>query len=99
MLLSPERTEVPLKAKVFKRMKNLKFLVGNVRIGEALEYLPDELRFLEWHDLPITSSSKCCLPQELDVFKMSSKCCLPEELVVLSLSNSNIILEKAFKQV
>ena len=92
MLLSLERTEVPLKAKVFKRMKNLKFLVGNVHIGkehnvhigEELEYLPDELRFLEWREFPLSLSSKCCLPQEL---------------VVLKMSKSNIILENAFKQV
>ncbi|XP_030963944.1 TMV resistance protein N-like, partial [Quercus lobata] len=83
MLLSPERTEVSLKAKVFKRMKNLKFLVGNVRIGEALEYLPDELRFLEWRESPLSLSSKCCLPQQL---------------VVLKMSKSNIILENVFKQ-
>ena len=84
MLLSPERTEVPLKAKVFKRMKNLKFLAGNVQISEALEYLPDELRFLEWHEFPLSLSSKCCLPQQL---------------VVLDMSNTNIILKKVFQQV
>ena len=84
MLLSPERTTVPLKAKVFKRMKNLKFLVGNVRIGEALEYLPDELRFLEWREFPLS---------------LSSKCCLPPQLVGLKMSKSNIILENVFKQV
>ena len=83
MLLSHERTEMPLKPKVFKRLKNLKFLVGNVHIGEALEYLPDELRILEW-------------PESLS---LSSKCCLPPQIVVLKMSKSNIILEKAFKQV
>ncbi|XP_065626522.1 TMV resistance protein N isoform X2 [Quercus suber] len=83
MLLSPEQTEVSLKAKVFKRMKNLKFLVGNVHIGEALEYLPDELRFLEWREFPLSLSSKCCLPQQLVVIKMSK---------------SNIILGNVFKQ-
>ena len=85
MLLSPERTEVSLKAKVFKRMKNLKFLVGNVHhIGEALEYLPDKLRFLEWREFPLS---------------LSSKCCLPPQLVVLKMSKSNIILKNVFKQV
>ena len=84
MLLSRERTEMPLKPKVFKRMKNLKFLVGNVHIGEALEYLPDELRFLEWREFPLSLSSKCCLPQQL---------------VVLDMSNTNIILKKVFQQV
>ena len=47
MLLSLEQIEVPLKAKAFKRMKILKFLIGNVHIVEELKYLPDELRYLE----------------------------------------------------
>ena len=84
MLLSRERTEMPLKPKVFKRMKNLKFLIGNVQIGEALEYLPDELRVLEWHEFPLS---------------LSSKCCLPRQLVVLKMFESNIILENVFKKV
>ncbi|KAL0007748.1 hypothetical protein SO802_009250 [Lithocarpus litseifolius] len=83
MLCSPKPTEVPLKANVFKKMKNLKFLlVGNVHIGEALKYLPDELRILEWRES----------------LSLSSKCCLPQEIVVLKMSKSDIILEKAFKQ-
>ena len=84
MLCSPEPTEVALKANVFKRMKNLKFLIGNVHIGEDLEYLPDELRILEWPKSPLY---------------LSSECCLPLQIVVLKMSKSNIILEKAFKQV
>ena len=84
MLCSPEPTEVALKANVFKRMKNLKFLLGNVHIGEALEYLPDELRFLEWREFPLS---------------LSSKCDLPRQLVALKLSKSNSILENVFKQV
>ena len=84
MLLSHERTEMPLKPKVFKRMKNLKFLVGNVHIGEALEYLPNELRFLEWHEFSLS---------------LSSKCCLPRQLVVLKMFESNVILENVFKKV
>ena len=84
MLPSPEPTEVALKANAFKRMKNLKFLIGNVHIVEDLEYLPDELRFLQWHEFPLS---------------LSSKCCAPKELVALKLSKSNIKLENAFKQV
>ncbi|XP_030967430.1 TMV resistance protein N-like [Quercus lobata] len=83
MLCSPKPIEVALNANVFKRMKNLKFLIGNVHIVEDLEYLPDELRFLEWRKFPLS---------------LSSKCCAPEELVAINLSKSNIILEKAFKQ-
>ena len=83
MLCSPEPTEVSLKANVFKRMKNLKFVIGNVGIGEALEYLPDELRILEWHES----------------LSLSSKCCLPLQIVVLKMFKSNIILENVVKQV
>ncbi|XP_075638168.1 TMV resistance protein N-like [Castanea sativa] len=72
MLRSPEPIKVPLKAKVFKRMKNLKFLIGNVHIGKELEYVPLELRFLEWHVFPLSLSSKCSPLQNLVVLKMSS---------------------------
>ena len=84
MLRSPKPTKIALEANVFKRMKNLKFLIGNVHIGEALEYLPDELRVLEWLEFPLS---------------LSSKCCLPRQLVALEMSKSNIILENVFKQV
>ena len=82
MLRSPKPTKVALEANVFKRMKNLKFLIGNVHIVEDLEYLPDELRFLQWHEFPLS---------------LSSKCCAPKELVALKLSKSNIKLENAFR--
>ncbi|KAL4605721.1 hypothetical protein ACB092_09G050600 [Castanea dentata] len=72
MLHSPEPIKVSLKAKVFKRMKNLKFLIGNVHIGKELEYVPPELRFLEWHVFPLSLSSKCSPLQNLVVLKMSS---------------------------
>ena len=84
MLLSPNPTKVSLKAKVFKRMRNLKFLVCNVHTGEELEYLLDELRISEWREFPLT---------------LSSKCCLPRQLVELKMPKSNIILENVFKQV
>uniref|UniRef100_A0A7N2LFQ5 TIR domain-containing protein n=2 Tax=Quercus lobata TaxID=97700 RepID=A0A7N2LFQ5_QUELO len=83
MLCSPKPTKIALEANVFKRMKNLKFLIGNVHIREALEYLPDELRVLEWREFPLS---------------LSSKCCLPRQLVALEMSKSNIILENVFKQ-
>ena len=72
MLCSPKRVELPLKAKVFKRMKNLKFLIGNVLVGEELEYLPKELRYLEWREFPLYLSSKCCLPQKLVILDVSN---------------------------
>ena len=82
MLLSPERTTVPLKAKVFERMKNLKFLVGNVHIGEALEYIPDELRFLEWREFPLSLSSKCFLPEKLVKVKMPKSSTILENVLI-----------------
>ena len=36
MLRSREPTEIALKANVFKKMKNLKFLIGNVHIVEEI---------------------------------------------------------------
>ena len=84
MLRSPEPIEIALKANVFKKMKNLKFVIGNLHIVEDLEYLPDELRFLEWHVFPLS---------------LSSKCFPPKQLVALKMSKSNIKLEKVFKQV
>ena len=84
MLCSPKPTKIALEANVFKRMKNLRFLIGNVHIGEALEYLPEEFRFLEWREFPLS---------------LSSKCRLPPQLVVLEMSKSNFILENVSKQV
>jgi hypothetical protein len=84
MWCSPKSIMVPLKAKVFKRMENLKFLIVNkVRICEELKYLPKELRIFEWNEFPFSLPSKYH----------------PQQLVVLKMPGSCIRLEKLFKQV
>ncbi|KAH9781733.1 ADP-ribosyl cyclase/cyclic ADP-ribose hydrolase [Citrus sinensis] len=43
-------------AKAFLKMTNLRMLtIGNVQLPEGLEFLPNELRFLEWHGYPFKS--------------------------------------------
>lgn len=71
MLRSPKPIKVSLKSKVFKRMKIFKFLIGDVHIDKELDYLPHELRFLEWNASPLSLSSKCIPPQQLVALKMS----------------------------
>ena len=81
---SPNPVTVQLHAKAFKKMGNLKFLiVRNVLISEKLEYLPNGLKLLEWHQYPFSLPSKYC----------------PQQLVVLEMPHSCIRLEKLFKQV
>ncbi|XP_050245754.1 TMV resistance protein N-like isoform X3 [Quercus robur] len=79
----PEPVKVQLHTEVFKRMENLKFLiVENVDICEALNYLPNGLRFLKWPEYRYSLPSKYC----------------PQQLVALEMSHSQIRLEKLFKQ-
>ena len=84
MLHSPNPTTVQLYTKAFKKMENLKFLiVENVDICEALNYLPNGLRFLKWPEYRYSLPSNFC----------------PQELIVLNMPHSCIRLEKLFKQV
>ena len=84
MWYSPEPRKVKLQANAFKNMRNLKFLlVGNVQISKGLKYLPNELRLLQW--------SEYDFPLPLKFY--------PHNLVVLNMPNSQIRLEKLFKQV
>jgi hypothetical protein len=84
MLRSPKRERVTFKAKAFKRMRNLKFLiVDNVHICKELKYLPNGLRLLDWSDYP---------------FRLPSTFC-PQKLVTLKMPRNRIRLEKLFKQV
>ena len=84
MLCSPKRERVTFKAKAFKRMRNLKFLiVDNVDICEELKYLPNGLRALDWSDYPFPLPSAFC----------------PQKLVTLKMPRYRIRLEKLFKQV
>ena len=81
---SPKPRKVKLQANAFKNMRNLKFLlVKNVQISEGLKYLPNELRLLQWPRYDFPLPSKF----------------YPHNLVVLNMPNSQIRLEKLFKQV
>ena len=51
MWCEPEPITVSLKASVFKKMENLKFLiVKNVQNSKKLKYLSNELRLFEWSE-------------------------------------------------
>ncbi|KAK0593086.1 hypothetical protein LWI29_030524 [Acer saccharum] len=50
----PMGTSTCLNAKSFIGMKNLMLLkISNVDLSEDLEYLPNKLRYLEWHGCPL----------------------------------------------
>ncbi|KAK4836593.1 hypothetical protein QYF36_025163 [Acer negundo] len=50
----PKGTSTCLNAKSFMGMKNLMLLkIRNVDLSEDLEYLPNKLRYLEWHGCPL----------------------------------------------
>ncbi|KAK4575985.1 hypothetical protein RGQ29_026794 [Quercus rubra] len=81
MCCSPQLTTMPIGAKVFETMKNLKFLIiRNVRICEELEYLPDGLTLLQWPEFPFS------LPSNY----------YPRQLVELEMPRSLIRLEATF---
>ena len=81
--LKKKPTEVKLEAKVFRKMKNLRFLaIHNVHCHGRLKYLPNGLRVLDWNGYPFSSwPSNFC----------------PKSLVVLNMSRSQ--LEEPIKQV
>ena len=84
MCCSPQPTTMPIGAKVFETMKNLKFLIiRNVRICEELEYLPDGLTLLQWPEFPFS------LPSNY----------YPRQLVELEMPRSLIRLEATFNLV
>ncbi|XP_030946549.1 TMV resistance protein N-like [Quercus lobata] len=69
---------VPLHPDVFKRMENLKLLlVDNIHIGEAIQNLPNGIRFLSWPKYPFL------LPSNF----------YPQQLVCLDMPCSRIELE------
>nr|XP_023877806.1 disease resistance protein RPS6-like [Quercus suber] len=83
MLYSPKPVTVRLHNKAFQRIENLKFLIiYNINICEALKYLTNGLRFLQWGNYPFPLPSKYC----------------PQKLVALEMQSSHIKLEKLFKQ-
>ena len=80
MICSPERVKVQLEAKCFEKMKNLKFLVvANVDICGGIEYLPKELRLLDWPEFPLSF-----LPSNFQ----------PQKLIALNMPQSRVILDK-----
>ena len=71
-----EEGESQLNAKAFSAMTNLKMLkINNVYLSGDLEYLSDQLRFLNWHGYPLK-----CLPPNFN----------PESILELELPNSCI---------
>ncbi|XP_075637609.1 disease resistance protein Roq1-like [Castanea sativa] len=73
-LWSPEikPTNVQLKAQVFRKMKNLRFLViHNVHCHGRLKYLPNGLKLLDWKDYPFSSWPSNFCPNNLVVINMS----------------------------
>ncbi|KAL4637117.1 hypothetical protein ACB092_03G057500 [Castanea dentata] len=73
MLRSPESksTTVPLETQIFRKMKNLKFLIiHNVHFHGGLEYLPYGLRLLDWDAYPFSSLPSSFCPKKLVVLRM-----------------------------
>jgi len=64
-------------------MENLKFLIiDNVEICGSLDYLPNDLRLLEWRGCTLSS-----LPSNFH----------PQKLIALNMPQSRVILDKLFK--
>ena len=71
--LESKSTTEQLEAKIFRKMKNLRFLIiHNVHFHghEGLEYLPNGLRLLDWDTYPFSSLPSSFCPKKLVVFRM-----------------------------
>ncbi|KAM5575990.1 TMV resistance protein N [Rosa sericea] len=72
----PGEDEICLSAKCFKKMKNLQLFINiNARFSGEVNYLPNQLRFLDWPGFPAQS-----LPSDFS----------PQKLVKLNMPNSHI---------
>ncbi|XP_062026549.1 disease resistance protein Roq1-like isoform X2 [Rosa rugosa] len=72
----PGEDEICLSAKCFKKMKNLQLFINiNARFTGEVNYLPNQLRFLDWPGFPAQS-----LPSDFS----------PQKLVKLNMPNSHI---------
>ncbi|XP_050378583.1 TMV resistance protein N-like [Argentina anserina] len=72
----PGEDEICLSAKCFKKMKNLQLFINiNARFSGEVNYLPNQLRFLDWPGFPAQS-----LPSDFS----------PKRLVNLNMPNSRI---------
>ena len=79
-MCSPKRAKLQLEAKCLEKMKNLKFLiVNNVDICGSIEYLPNELRLLDWPKFPFSS--------------LPSNFC-PQKLIALNMPDSQVMLDR-----
>ena len=78
MICSPKSSKIQLEPKCLEKMKNLKFLiVSNVEICGDHEYLPNELRVLDWHGFPLSSLPSNFHSQKLTILNM------PESRVIM----------------
>ncbi|XP_030958555.1 TMV resistance protein N-like [Quercus lobata] len=83
MICTLERAKLQLEAKSFEKMKKLKFLiVANVDICGDIEYLPNELRLLDWPEFPLST-----LPPNFH----------PQKLIALNMPQSQVVLDKILK--
>uniref|UniRef100_A0A7N2L5G2 TIR domain-containing protein n=1 Tax=Quercus lobata TaxID=97700 RepID=A0A7N2L5G2_QUELO len=83
MICTLERAKLQLEAKSFEKMKKLKFLiVANVDICGDIEYLPNELRLLDWPEFPLST-----LPSNFH----------PQKLIALNMPQTQVVLEKLLK--
>ncbi|XP_062029616.1 TMV resistance protein N-like [Rosa rugosa] len=80
----PGEDEICLSAKCFKKMKNLQLFINiNARFSGEVNYLPNQLRILDWPGFPAQS-----LPSDFS----------PQKLVKLNMPNSRISrLGRGFK--
>ncbi|KAM5575987.1 hypothetical protein ABKV19_014755 [Rosa sericea] len=62
----PKEGEICLSAKCFKKMNNLQLFINiNARFSGEVNYLPNQLRFLDWPGFPAQSLPSDFNPQEL----------------------------------
>ncbi|XP_048439077.1 disease resistance protein RUN1 isoform X2 [Pyrus x bretschneideri] len=61
-----ERQPVQVHANSFSMMKKLRFLgLYEAKLSNGLEYLPNGLRFLEWHNFPLKTLPSAFCPEHL----------------------------------
>ncbi|KAL0005866.1 hypothetical protein SO802_013427 [Lithocarpus litseifolius] len=72
MLLSPESkpTNVQGKEKKFRKMKNLRLIIGNVPFHGHLEFLPNGFRQLDWDKYPFSSWPSKFYPKNVVVLNV-----------------------------
>ncbi|KAK9930696.1 hypothetical protein M0R45_027725 [Rubus argutus] len=67
----PREDEICLSAQCFKKMKNLQLFINiNARFSGEVDYLPNQLRFLDWPGFPSQSFPSDFNPQKLVKFNI-----------------------------